>query len=260
MTGIFIRGLWGDALTQSRPRRRYAPGTTASRNKSRQDVADFAFSSLDIHDHLTVPERYYAWGWANEMFLNAIGLQDVRRLSDLPLPVMGDEAARNAQRSAHVNWGVAMSRLKFDAILDALRDYPACVWLDWDVRTVAPVPADFWQRMAKGRPLQTALRQGLRNPPSWWRKNAGRRFQHDGAFIYVRGTETAQRLRELADEHLAWTDEMVIGLLADEMQGGRWRNLRSYVNWHYVPYCYDTGSDKYRATGTRERIFVNTGK
>ncbi len=244
--GCFIRGLWGNATTHAHP------GSRPRVGKILQDVEAAASRPLEE------PRIDFAFGKENHRFLRGVGLSPVLA-SDLPLRPEFPEPQYSLRDQRVKEWALAQSHLKIAAFLHVLKRQDAAVWLDWDVLPEGDIPADFWPRMAKGAAVQTALRQNLAYPPSYWRRNVGRRFQHHGGFIYIRGQATAVRLAEIGAEHPMDSEEHLIGRLADEMMGGQWCGLASYVRGGFTPYCYDTGKAKYKVHEPKARLFVNQG-
>lgn len=128
---------------------------------------------------------------------------------------------------------------KLDAILATFDEEKpnALVWLDWDVYLAAPLPRNFWRRLAQGQPLQSPLRRFVRSQCSWRSRDCG--VLSHGSWMYFRGRELVVHVADLMRSRPDWRDEHAVSWLVDQRLGG-WPNDggERYRAAGYEPYCY----------------------
>ncbi len=242
MSNSFVSGLWGDAVQLARP------------GIKPYKVFDDIRGAV-TWKHKAEPRVVYAYGEANATFLRNCGLSPIV-LNSQAVPNYTGETERNPNVVGSFAYGASVWRAKIEMIAEALKTNDAVLWLDWDVLPIAEIPADFWGRMAEGPPYQGALRQ-LHRPQCGWRK-ADRRKLHHGGFVYVRGREMGDRLLRLCIERPDLNDELIYGLLVDELMGGEWLGWEKYREMGFEPDCYDVARGA--CFPKSDALFRNMGK
>lgn len=138
-------------------------------------------------------------------------------------------------------------RRKLLAIRDALHNYQHVLWMDIDCIKLGPFPADFWDRLKDGAPIQAKIRQYHRRKAHW--RHGQARILQGGAFIYCRSLPIIERaldvmatpVYDLAPRFYpsgtgrAFDDEMAIAWVIDEMNGG-WMGQDAYRKGWDVPH------------------------
>lgn len=148
-------------------------------------------------------------------------------------------------------------RRKLLAIRDALDTYRHVVWCDFDLIELAPFPADFWDVLKAGAPLQAKIRQYMRRKCHW--RASQPRVLQGGAFVYCRSIPLIQRtldvmatpIDELAPRFYprgtgrTWDDEMAIAWTVDEYNGG-WIGQEAYRERGFDPVAYTIRGEIFR--------------
>jgi hypothetical protein len=239
MTGLFIRGLWGDS-------------SITVHQKTLQDV------SVTLHGNEPAPIEYFAYGRANADYIRKKGAK-VTKLSKHPIIKFTDQRRRESSEKGRVNWGMNMWRHKLEIIRCALHTAAHVVWIDWDIRLnpeLTEVPADFWDRMAAGQPIQGAIRI-YRNAMFAHRRDYwGRRQIVHGGFYYFRGLDTINQIIEIFEQDYPLSlDEQAVGHWIEQRMG-KW-DAKEFREQGYRAYCYWTRSqfDKPETI-----VFANQGR
>jgi len=221
--GCFVRALWGDRLIPIF-----------------QQVLDEVTWCLE-QPHQPAPTAWYAYGWENYKWLKQHGC-DAELLDELPFRVFANATAEeNADPEYITRYGSSMWRHKYPAIREALRHYPAVVWMDLDTVLTGPLPKDFWGRMAAGAEFQCTLQQNFRKRAGWRGLDNEPRKTPGGNWMYFRGTNAIDRLLRLYEEHPGEWDLTVLARLTDELMGGTWLGSAAYKEQGYEPYCHSLG-------------------
>ena len=223
----FIRALWGDEHVQRR-------------EKAKRDVV------IAMGREHQVPHRVYCYGRGNHSWLASLGIASTL-VSVTGIVNFSGLANRNARgnRRGEGPWGVSMWYHKIEVMYAAACEYGEIVWIDWDVQVCEPLPADFWDKMRHGQRIQGAV-QRLKRPtcrarfkipdgPQTRQGNMGH-VTH-GAFVYIRGVETVQRIRELAKQSPTLVDQAIFSEAIDELTCG-WKGESWLRRNGFVPYGY----------------------
>ena len=242
MQSAFVSGLWGDAVQLARP--------GIKPFKVYDDVQKAA-----TWEHKAEPRLVYAYGMENQEILCKAGFNAIL-LSEVAVPNYTGKDDRAPNVTGSFAYGASVWRAKIEFMLEAMQTVDEIVWLDWDIMPTCPVPVDFWTKMREGQPFQAALRQ-LHRVQCGWRKTDSRKLHH-GGFVYVRGREVVNRLLELCIARPDLNDELIYGLMVDELMGGEWLGYEKYLEMGFQPYCYDCRMGAcFKPT---EPIFYNFGK
>lgn len=242
MQSAFVSGLWGDKIQLA------YPGIKPF--KVYDDVRRAA-----TWEHKPKPRLVYAYGIKNGTLLTQSGFNPIL-LSEVSVPNYTGRENRAPNVTGSFAYGASVWRAKIEFMVEAMKNADEIVWLDWDILPQRPVPADFWHRLREGQPFQTALRQ-LHRVQCGWRKSDPRKLHH-GGFVYVREREIVYRLLQLTIEHPELNDELLYGLMVDELMGGEWNGHEAYVEMGFQPYCYDCRRGACFAT--KDLVFQNMGK
>lgn len=213
----FISGLWGDSEVQRLP-------------KVRRDMV-----VAMAREHQPAPRVAYCFGEENAEELSPYGLE-VRLLEKAGVVDFRQQGERRTtQRGVH-NYGVSMWRHKLEILRLALENYRHVVWLDWDCWLHAPLPASFWDRLARGADIQAKMRQYKRRQCPWRKQDL--RCVPSAAWIYLRNRSLADRMLEIHDEFPRWREEQAMAYAIDERIGG-WQGAEVYAELGYEPYCFN---------------------
>ena len=210
--GQFIHALWGD--TKASFRRRGG----SRHSKAIRDL--MALAHCSVRPSATI----YCFGEKNEALARNYGF--VTRLCD-PSPVVFTK---------HQFWRHKVACWQF-----ALQDFGCpVIHMDMDVRQVAEIPGDHWERMLKRDSIQAVMEQ-FRGIKIRFRKY-DRRKVNSGKFVYLRTLKDAQDVdrqffrKEGRD---AWDETAITSVITDrvapwEDDGGE--ALRRCIDRH-EPYC-----------------------
>jgi len=240
----FVSGLWGDAVTLAYPGQRP------------YKVLDDARATA-AWEHKAEPRLAFAFGQTNADFLHSLGFREKLLNAEAVVNYTG-ATERNPNSVGSFNFGASIWRQKIECMVAAFEEpgVREIVWLDWDIRPMVPVPADFWGQLQRGQPFQAALTQRHRKQCSW-RATEPRKLHH-GGFVYVRGYDTVCRLAELAETRPELNDELLYGLLVDELMGGKWLGSEQYKEMGFEPWCYNVANG---AVFPKENeVFRNCGR
>ncbi len=245
MKSVFVRGLWGDELTQSRPARFHHTLMDEVR-----ETREWQYRES--------PTEVYCFGERNRDELAKIGYEAVMIHPDAVLNYTGATERNCSGNRGWRNYGADMSRQKFECLKAALEHADAAVWLDWDVRLIKPLPKDFWGRINSGGAIQAPLGKGYKNKQCPWRA-VQPRILHHTFFLYVRDLSVAERLLQVAAAHSQEYDEPIVGRVFDEVSGG-WQGTDAYKRDGYEPYCCGFCSPVFMVHQPEEEVFRCCGK
>ena len=211
MRSAFIRGLWG------------VPHPEAPTRLARSRWAIVPEIQQWKKCLSSVPFKTYAFGLENVELLSSIGIQ-ANVLSEKP------EMWDNIKECF---------RHKIEIIRCALKEYDEVVWLDWDCYPIAPLPDNFWSRIAEGQPYKACLKK-LGRPHCMWRDTRDNQlYIPSGGFIYMRGLDMAEKLVKHWEEIGGPdNDEYAMAKLGDVLSGG-WNGPREYCLM-FEPFCCTT--------------------
>ena len=189
----FIRAIWGD--------------DERSVTKTRADVVRWK-SWTDQPTGET-----YVWGRENFAFLRQQGIEGI----------LVDERPQVFERC----W-----RHKLEAWRLAAARYQEFIFLDFDIRLIEDLPADFWQRlrqrgMIQANLLQYKRRRRLNRPDS-------NRKVPSAAWVYFGDNSIPDKLIDLWTP-TSWSAEVPLALYMDELTGG-WKGPHEYAS-RFEPYC-----------------------
>jgi len=221
----FIRGIWGDVTLSG-----------IRDGKIRKDIE--AIKKNPYNEPFVV----YAMGDENADLLRENGFEVVMQNRH---PVRYDMKEQ-------------LYRHKLDIIEYAMRDFDEIVFLDWDCVPTAPLPDDFWERMADKAPFQANLFQ-YRTKKCLWRDKDWRKVCN-GGFLYLRDHQIAmdfiQNYHELEmwvtdqkykrenqgkklrfrEKALIFDDEPAITKWVDDDMGG-WKGMDKYWDSYEPHFC-----------------------
>lgn len=245
--GCFVRALFGDRAI-----------------KNFDDVLEEVRWCAE-RPHQPDPTFWYAFGEENRDYLASLGLKPVM-LDPAGFSRFGRGDEENAHHHNIIRYGNSIWRHKYPCVRDALDKYPACVWLDLDTVLEAPLPTDFWGRMAQGADFQATLQQNFRKRAGWrmQQKWPGKgpadedaRKTPAGACLYFRGLRAIEIVERLYAERPFEWDLHILARLEEELQGGQWQGLEAYAKSGIEPYCHSLGKKEGRQLfKPQERIFV----
>lgn len=228
MRCAFVRGLWGDDLTQARPG-----------GRTWYSLLDEVRRTVEW-PHQALPVEVYSFGGSNHAALREIGIESTMLSPHALINYTGQPARNPSPWRAWTNWGASMWRQKFECIRAGLEHNEAVVWLDWNVRLVKPLPADFWDRVNAGPPLKSNVGGNYIRKQCPWRKIQPRTVHHCW-WLYVRGKAVIDRLIQLSEQRPQEYDEPIVARWIDEQYGGQWKGTIQYKEDGYEPYCnFDT--------------------
>lgn len=189
--------------------------------------------------HQPEPTLWYCYGEANRDFLAGLGLRPTM-MSREPFSRFGSLVEERSHHYNTIRFGSSIWRHKYPAVRDALSAYPAAVWLDLDTVLQSPLPADFWDRMAKGAAFQATLQQNFKRRAGWRGEKNEPRKTPAGACLYFRGTEAVEKLMAIYAEKPHEWDLVTLARLTDDLMGG-WKGSEQYKALGYEPYCHSLG-------------------
>lgn len=222
MNSVFIRGLWGDARNERRP-------------KVLEDAERLFSESFQPE-----PLVNYCYGLDNLEFFRR-HRQDAVLLNELPIVDWGGVGRADPQSNGSIIYGRSFWRHKLRIIMAALETYDEVAWLDMDAHLRKPVPADFWERMRARASIQMPL-VSYRTKWCWWRGKHDRRTIPEGAFIYCRDRSIIERADRMYDDP-TWsphTDQTILAFIMDDMAGKSGRgqfSVDGYKADGHEPYC-----------------------
>jgi hypothetical protein len=164
------------------------------------------------------------------------------------------------QHAGLTQWGVSIWRHKLEIIRRAVSEFGAVLWLDFDVRMLRPLPADFWSKLHDGPPIQGAIAV-CRRRRCHWRKRDGKRQIIHGGCVYVRGEGVINTALAIARKKPLWWDQTVWAAVMDR-RGGGWTSAADYATRGFDLPWYDTNNrmvpvDRRKViftTNTRRRV------
>lgn len=164
-------------------------------------------------------------------------------LPDEPPAIYGATPRSIIHSDPHGRWvdGLSMWWHKLAAIEYVLRFADAILWLDWDTVFQQDIPADLFERLAKGPAVQGRMRKYARTQCPWRPGNHSRYVMHGGCY-YIRGHETILRLIEIsATQFPIRTDEVSVTRYVDDATGGDVDKI--YPMGFDNPYLYCTNTN-----------------
>lgn len=230
--GLIVRALWGEGKDSDFPIPPYESTLKA--------IAGTVKARTYQHEKNVI----YAYGHDNQTFLQQQGLASVLISAD-PIVNWDNAEQRNPSDGNRVQWGLSMWRHKLDAIHHALYQAEAVIWLDWDCRQVAPLPLDFWEKLAAGPPFRASLRSYLGVQAGWRTIRPDKRLVPHGAWQYYRRENTTDTIGDVIAAHKTHyptkTDETAVAKYLDLLHGG-WIGEEQWKAT-YEPDCYDQGRE-----------------
>ena len=212
----FVRALWGDSQIWRHDR---------SLHELRRALQ---------WKHQPAPLVTYAFGRENAAHLESLGVKPVV-LSKAPVMDFHGNGERKPTGYGGHNYGVSMWRHKLEAMKVALADHDAIVWLDLDCKLFEPVPADFWERMARGAEVQITVVQYHVRTCTW--RPSEKRVVPEGAFIYCRDVSAVDAVIEMYKRWPNQIDQTLFARVIDERCDG-WQGPDHYKARGYEPYCH----------------------
>ena len=163
MTGIFLRGLWGDSLIPRWP-------------KAKQDAWLARWHDFPIEGPVV------AFGDENAEWLRKCGWQDVLQIGSRGLMGEGERGT-----DIHAPYGQSIWAHKLVAVLTAMAYYAndRVVWLDWDCRLFRPLPPMFWDELP-GQ-FQSPLTIYVRPQCEWREDTHAQRIVPSGSWFFMCG-------------------------------------------------------------------------
>ena len=138
MTGTFIYGLWGNAELAPR------------RIKILREIEQWLQTK-----HRPEPWEVYVYGENNREWLADRGVPCTMLDPDPLVDFYNVGGPASPRGKGQLIWGdCSIWRHKTEIISAAIAKHRTIVWLDFDTVLHRPLPADFWERMAKGQPVQ----------------------------------------------------------------------------------------------------------
>lgn len=221
MTGTFIYGLWGSA------------DLTPRRAKILEEIERWSEA-----EHRPDPWVVYVYGENNRDWLAARGIPCTMLHPDPLVDFYGVGGPPEPWGKAQMVWGrCCVWRHKTGIMQEAMKRHGTIVWLDWDTVLLQPLPCDFWDRMALGRPIQMSIVQYHRIRCYWRERGRGQRTVPEGAFIYCRRRGIISRVNRKYDKHRDLVDQDLFASVMDEMADG-WPGSEGYKTMGFEPYCH----------------------
>lgn len=127
-------------------------------------------------------------------------------------------------------------RKRYLCLADAFTKYDRIVSMDIDcIMLTDELPADFWQRLDAGPPMQYPLLGPYSRDKMWWRPGDGKPYLSTSCWFYMREKELAAEMLEVIDEHQGnWNDEHGASWMIDQRMGG-WKGTHAYKAAGYDP-------------------------
>jgi len=169
MRRAFIRGIWGDISPEG-----------IRKGKLYNDI------QLIKNNPYTEPFVTYVFGRDNYQQLTSENF-DCKLIDESPI---------------RYDMKTQFYRHKLDILYEAMQDFDEIVFLDWDCRPIAKLPADFWDVMGEKAPFQANLFQ-YRTKKCLWRTEDWRKVCN-GGFLYIRDAKIAKDFKDNYRELLEW--------------------------------------------------------
>jgi len=154
-------------------------------------------------------------------------------------------------------WGMNHFWHKLRILQAASQEYDCVLWTDFDVRQIKLLPDTFWNELSCGPCLRAplyVLRMVYHWWTAWWRTEPslrhlktrdksiagtktiegerGRlaaRLMPGGAYVYLRGKETADTLMQIRHEFPLFSDQCVMAVYLDRLYDG-WMGAADYFH------------------------------
>ncbi|MHC4402955.1 MAG: hypothetical protein ACYTG0_25115 [Planctomycetota bacterium] len=240
MSRAFVYGLWG------------SPDLTPRRAKILVEILRWRGRKLKPE-----PWDVYVYGENNRDWLASRDIPCTMLHPDPLVDFYGVGGPPEPWGKGQMVWGdCCVWRHKTGIMQAAMKRYRAIVWLDWDTLLMEALPANFWPKMARRRPIQMSLVQYRRSHCHWRATRAARKTVPEGAFIYCGDRRIMSRVNAKYAKHRAFVDQTVFAIMMDEMVGG-WPGQDGYKAAGFEPYCHRIYSQVHEPDAT---IFATGGR